>query len=369
MKIAIDLRALLHGKASGISTYVRELTQEMIKHKEHEFVLFLSGRKEEYRDILDRFSRGNVKKFFLKTPNRILNFKQIFLGYPKVDRLIEEKLGVKVDVFFMPDMRPLALTPDTKKVCTCHDLSFFRYPECFSRKSRFWYFLNKPKNYFTKADRVISVSKFTQAELASVVGVESDVVYEGARFQGDADFTAVKEKYGLPSKFLLSLSTLEPRKNLERVVKAFGEANIPNVELVLAGEADRTVFSKLHIPESDKVKFIGFVDESDKSSLYKLSEGFLYVSSYEGFGLPVLEAFKCGVPVLTSKDSSMQEICGNEAVYANPSSVKSITEGIKALTSKKWDHEKLKARASHFSWKKAAEETLFILRRVVDNKD
>lgn len=369
MKIAIDLRALLHGKASGISTYVRELTHEMIKNKEHEFVLFLSGRHQEYLDILDRFSRENVKIFFLKTPNRIFNLKQIFLGMPKVDILIKKRLGIQVDVFFMPDMRPLALSRNCKKVCTCHDLSFFKFPQYFSRKSRFWYFLNRPEKYFRSADKVIAVSEFTQRELEETVQVKSEVVYEGARLEGGGEFAAVREKYGLPRRFLLSLSTLEPRKNLERVVKAFSWAKLSGVELVLAGEADREVFAKLDIPKMDKVKFIGFVDEGDKATLYKMSEGFLYVSLYEGFGLPVLEAFKCGVPVLTSEGSSMQEICGEEAIYANPESVGSIAEGIRALTSKKWSPEKLKARASRFSWAKAAEETLLILTHIIPNKD
>ena len=195
MKIAIDMRALLHGKASGISTYIRELVREMIKHKEHEFILFLSGGKEEYRDILDRFTRDNVKKVFLHTSNRWFNLKQIFLKRPKVDKLLSD-----VDVVFMPDMRPLALSDGVKKVCTCHDLSFFRHPKCFSRKSRFWYFLNKPDKYFKSADKVIAVSGFTQWELKEVLGVESEVVYEGARLESNTDLAAVREKYGLPRR-------------------------------------------------------------------------------------------------------------------------------------------------------------------------
>ncbi|MBU1018585.1 MAG: glycosyltransferase family 1 protein [Patescibacteria group bacterium] len=369
MNIAIDLRPLLHGKVSGVSTYTSHLTSEMIKHKDHEFVLFLSGSRDDYMDILEGFSGDNVRKFFLKTPNRLFNLKQIFLGWPKVDLLIKKELGIEIDVFFLPDMRPLALSKRIKKVCTCHDLSFFRYPRCFSRKSKFWYFLNRPKNYFRSADKVVSVSEFTQNELKDVFSVESEVVYEGVKLERGGDLGFVREKYHLPDKFLLSLSTLEPRKNLERAVKAFIKADLPGFKLVLAGEDNQDIFAEFRIPKSEKVQFIGFVDERDKESVYKLSQGLLYISLYEGFGLPVLEAFSCGVPVLTSKNSPMQEICDDEAVYANPCSVRSITEGIEVLISGKWDARKLKDKASKFSWEKAAEKTLFILGNVVRNKD
>ena len=343
MKIGIDLRPLLNEKVSGVSVYTRALVEEMIKHKEHEFVLFLSGRKTEYERILDEFEGDNVKKVFWQVANRALNFAFWFLPFPRVD------LGV--DVMFLPDMRPIRLPRGVKKVVTCHDLSFLRFPEFFSWKSKLWYFLNKPKKYFNKADKVISVSKFTQKELKKLCGVKSEVVGEGVYMpEGD-------EEYDLPEKYLLSLSTLEPRKNLKRVIEAYLKADLEEV-LIVAGDFDKKIFADLKLPRSRKVHFIGAVPSEDKKMLYEGAAGLVYVSLYEGFGLPPLEALSCGTPVLTSKNSPMEEVCGKQAIYVDPKDVGAIVAGMKKLVSRKWDKEKLTARAGKFSWEKCASEVI-----------
>ncbi|PIP65905.1 hypothetical protein COW94_04480 [Candidatus Peregrinibacteria bacterium CG22_combo_CG10-13_8_21_14_all_44_10] len=352
MKIGIDLRPLLHGKASGVAVYTHSLVSEMIKHKEHEFVLFLSGSKSEYSHIMDDFSGANIKKVFWKVPNRILNFGFWFLNYPKVD------LGL--DAMFLPDMRPVRLPKGTHKIVTCHDLSFLRFSRFFSWKSRFWYKLNSPKNYFRTADKVISVSKFTKKELERLCGVASEVVYEGASISDESDTAAVSEKYNLPARYLLSLSTLEPRKNLKRVIEAFQKAEV-DCDLVVAGDFDTSVFSKLKLPSSDRVHLIGEIAETEKKALYGMSDGLVYVSLYEGFGLPPLEAMWCGKPVLTSKDSPMEEVCGKYGVYVDPYDVADISAGIRELITADKDPKEIAEHARKFSWRDAAKRTLEII--------
>jgi glycosyltransferase involved in cell wall biosynthesis len=354
MKIGIDLRALLSGKVSGVPIFTREVVVEMIKSSEHEFVLFLVGWDKRYAKIFDQFDGPNVKKIFWRVPNRIFNFSQFFMPWPKVD------LGV--DVFFMPDMRPINLPKKVKKVCMCHDLSYLRFPHFFSLKSRFWYLLNRPKKYFREASKVISVSHFTVREVKELIGVESSVVYEAPCLSGGSG-EVVKGKY------LLSLSTIEPRKNLKRVIEAFEKADLDGVELIVAGDFDNRVFAKLKLPEVNCVRFIGHVPESDKEALYKSALGLVYVSLYEGFGLPVLEAFQCGCPVLTSKDSPMQEIAGDLAIYADPLDIVAISDGMKKLVSLNGDRQKLIAKANEFSWEKTAKEILLILSEVVVDKN
>jgi len=259
-------------------------------------------------------------------------------------------------------MRPIRLPKNVKKVCVCHDLSMIRYLKFFSLKSRIWYFLNNPKRYFKSASKVISVSNFTKNELREVLGVESEVVYNGVRLVGCADTESVKKKYNLPEKYLMSLSTLEPRKNLKRVIEAFSKASLEGFELVLAGDFDEKIFAKLKLPNVKNVRFIGAVAEFDKEALYKMSSGLVYVSLYEGFGLPVIEAFSCGCPVLTSENSSMQEISGGLALYADPLSVESISEGMKKLATWSGDRQKLIVKASEFNWGKTAS---VLLRHIV----
>ena len=349
MKIGIDLRALLSGKVSGVPVFTREVVREMIRSRDHEFVLFITGWSREYKKILEEFDGPNVKKVFWRIPNRIFNFLQFFTALPKVD------LGV--DVFFMPDMRPINLPKNVKKIVVCHDLSYMRFPQFFSLKSRIWYFFNRPKKYFRKASKVIAVSHFTARELKQLIGVDSEVVYEAPSVVSGSD--SVRKKY------LLSLSTLEPRKNLKRVIEAFGLAGLFGYELVLAGEGDSKVFAKLKLPSVKNVRFIGHVSETDKESLYKEASGFIYVSIYEGFGLPVLEAFKCGCQVLTSRGSPMEEITDGLAIYADSGDVDSIANGMKKLVSWSGDREKLIAKANEFTWEKTAREILLVFSDVV----
>ncbi|OGJ52884.1 hypothetical protein A2336_00525, partial [Candidatus Peregrinibacteria bacterium RIFOXYB2_FULL_41_88] len=238
-----------------------------------------------------------------------------------------------------------------------HDLSYMRFPQFFSLKSRIWYFFNRPKKYFRKASKVIAVSHFTARELKQLIGVDSEVVYEAPSVVSGSD--SVRKKY------LLSLSTLEPRKNLKRVIEAFGLAGLFGYELVLAGEGDSKVFAKLKLPSVKNVRFIGHVSETDKESLYKEASGFIYVSIYEGFGLPVLEAFKCGCQVLTSRGSPMEEITDGLAIYADSGDVDSIANGMKKIVSWSGDREKLIAKANEFTWEKTAREILLVFSDVV----
>jgi len=343
MKIGIDLRPLLHGDLAGVPTYTKCLVQEMISHREHEFVLFLSGWDKKYKEILNRFDGENVRKVFLRIPNRLFNV------FPKLD--------FGVDAFLFPDMRPAILPKGVKKIVVCHDLSFLKFPKFFSLKSRLWYFFNNPRKYFKKADKVISVSEFTKMELKTMLGVDSSVVYEGAYVPQCADFESVKKKYGLPDNYILSLSTLEPRKNLKRAIEAYLRAAL-DCEFVLAGSFDEKIFAKYSLPKNDKIRFIGPVAHEDKEALYKLSKGLVYISLYEGFGLPVLEAMSCGVNVLTSKGSPMEEISGNMLIYVDPLSCDDIVPGMRRLVNSEVDKAKLIEKAKEFSWKKTADEIL-----------
>lgn len=346
MKIGIDLRPLLHGDLAGIPTYTKCLVREMIKHKEHEFVLFLSGWDKKYKKILDQFDDDNVKKVFLKIPNRLFNV------FPKLD--------FDVDVFLFPDMRPAILPKGVKKIVVCHDLSFLKFPRFFSFKSKLWYLFNNPRKYFRTADKVISVSKFTQVELKRMLGVDSEVVYDGVYVPKGCDFEYVKQKYGLPEKYILSLSTLEPRKNLKMAIEAYLKADL-DCEFVLAGSFDNKIFAKYSLPKSDKIRFIGPVAHEDKEALYKLSKGLVYISLYEGFGLPILEAMSCGVNVLTSKGSPMEEISGGEILYVDPLSIDDIISGMKRLVDSEVDKNKLILKAQEFSWSKTAGDYLSLL--------
>ncbi len=181
----------------------------------------------------------------------------------------------------------------------------------------------------------------------------------------------VRKKYNLPHKFILFLGTVEPRKNIIDLIEAFEQLckTTLNYSLVIAGHKgwnDKEIYQKFNSsPVKDKIKLIGSVDAADKTTLYSMSELFVYPSFYEGFGFPVAEAMACGIPVITSNRSSLPEIAGNAAYLVNPNRPNELAQALIEMTK----NEKLRERFKHlgleqakkFSWNKAAQEFIDLL--------
>jgi len=192
------------------------------------------------------------------------------------------------------------------------------------------------------------------------------VIYEAA----DSLFKPVssnlaKTKYQLTDPYILSVGTLEPRKNLNRLIEAFTLLNQKNLKLAIVGKFGWGEKTK---PVAG-VKLLGFVPDTDLAGLYSSAKAFVYPSLYEGFGLPVLEALSCGCPVVTSDVSSLPEVAGKAAVYVNPKSVENIGKGIKEAF-KQAGSLRLAGltQAKKFSWEKTARETLKVYREVYANR-
>lgn len=184
--------------------------------------------------------------------------------------------------------------------------------------------------------------------------------------------SAVKRRYDLSDSFILSTGTLEPRKNLERLIRAYGAlppALRDKYQLVLAGKrgwAYEPIFATITEHElTDRVRYLDFVPDEELSVLYSACSVFCYPSLYEGFGLPVLEALQCGAPVITSNTSSLPEVGGEAARYINPTSVKSIREALAKLLRSPAQRAKLARlgprQAKRFSWRETAQRTLEVL--------
>lgn len=184
----------------------------------------------------------------------------------------------------------------------------------------------------------------------------------------------IKDRFKIKGDYILSVGTLQPRKNYVRLIEAFSAliSQYPNIDLVIVGKKGWMWEEILAAPKkfnvANRVKFLDFVPDEDLAMLYKNAKCFALVSLYEGFGIPVLEAMAFGCPVITSNISSLPEVVGNAGILVNPNDVNDIVRGIKeALENRKGLIVKGFKQAKKFSWEKCARETLAVLEEIGKN--
>lgn len=375
MNIAIDVRPLMGGNISGVETYIRQLLRHLLKnHPENHYILFLNGARKE-SGLLREFKGEKVSIAHTRYPNKLMNLLLIFLRRPKLDRLVEKKTGIKPGAFFIPDLRPAPISRETKKVMVVHDLAYHHYPQFFSTKSRLWYALIHPKKELKESNGIIAVSKFTKRDIIKTYKIDPfkiTVVHEGITGDFGENVSAksqkaVRAKYALPNKYFLFLSTLEPRKNIPQLMKAFGifkKKNPGSIKLVIAGKPNKQIFSRIAKPDTKEVLFPGFIDEKDKAAVYSMAEAFLYPSIFEGFGLPLLEAMKCNIPIIASHASSIPEVVGDAAILIDPDNTEEMANAMKQIiqpATRKKLQKKMQEQIKNFSWDRCAAETLIAI--------
>ncbi|MER2598647.1 MAG: glycosyltransferase family 1 protein [Caldilineales bacterium] len=272
------------------------------------------------------------------------------------------------------------------QLITVHDLAFMRYPQAFRGPHR-RYLQSQVRRSVRRARAVIAVSEATKRDLVTFFGVSPErvtVIYNGV----DAAFTpapaeavaAFRARKALPERFLLHLGTLEPRKNLTRLVQAFARVRTrdtgqPRLKLVLAGGKGwsyDSIFAEVErLGLADDVLFPGYIDDRELADWYRAATLFVYPSLMEGFGLPVLEAMACGAVVVTSNVSSLPEVAGNAALLVDPTDVEALAEALLGLLHVPELAAELRARsvqqAARFSWQRTAEQTAALYRRMLDD--
>ncbi len=269
------------------------------------------------------------------------------------------------------------------KICTIHDLSHIKYPE-YHPNERVNYLSRYLPNSVLRADHIITVSKSIRNEIINLLNVAPEKVtciYHGIsklfKVRSYNDVKSVLATYGLNEKtYLLSVGTLEPRKNLERLIQAFKrlpEQQRNKYPLVLVGTKgwNTSRFEKLarSLINHEQLYCLGYVPEVYLPYLYSGAYGFIYISIYEGFGLPLLEAMASGIPTLTSSESAMPEVVGNSAMMVNPFDIDLITDKLNELINDLTLRERLKhigpIQAAKFSWDSCIENTIEVYRRTL----
>lgn len=387
MNIAVDIRPLMEGKLSGIEVYILHLLRELlVMDRRNSYILFANAAKDVSASI-PVFQGPNVTVIQTKIPNKILNLGLSFFRAPRLDRLILKHLAKhpekipatmrekKIDLFFMPDLRPCSLSKNVKKITVIHDLSFHHYKKFFSRKTRLWYKLLNPKREILTSDAIIAVSSYTKEDLVRTYGIPAEkitVIHQGitenfGEMRGK-NMRDIRNRYNLPEKYFLFLSTLEPRKNIRNLVKAFiiYKKRHPQdgIKLAVAGAKNPKIFSEVLHDDHPDIVFTGFIDEDDKAAVIKHARAFMYPSFFEGFGIPLLEAMKCGTPVITSNTSSMPEVIGNAGLLINPNFPDAIADAMEKIQESAVIDElksSMKQQVLKFSWKQCAQKTLNVL--------
>ncbi|MGC9522964.1 MAG: glycosyltransferase family 4 protein [Anaerolineae bacterium] len=362
---------LLAGDASyrsaGISVYIDNLLRAFARQS-HGFrfqILVGEGRVPEP-------AAGPVLRadFSTNRPERRILWEQTVLP-----RLLSR---LQADLLHAPAfVAPIASR--CAQVITVHDLSFLRYPKYFRTGNRIYLAL-MTGIACRRAAGVIAVSDFTGQEVTKLLKVSPErvhTVYHGVapRFRPlpEEDVARFRRIHGLPERFILYMGTLEPRKNLIRLIQAFDKLRDPSLHLVLAGAKGwlyEEIFAEVErLDLTDRVHFPGFVPDEDQAFWYNAARVFAYVSVYEGFGMPVVEALACGAPTVTASTTSLPEAGGSGVLLTPPDDVGAMADALHRVLSDPVLRGRLRelgfAQAARFSWDTTARETAEVYRRAL----
>lgn len=368
IRIGFDATPLL-GPRSGVGSYTSRLLEAMLRtNPEWEYLLYSNRPLGPLEPEL-----AQARPVVSRLPSKRLIWMQSLLP-----ALIQRS---QPDLCHFPNAMAPLWQPQPF-VLTIHDASLFLYSHYHPRMRLLSIRLTLPL-LARRAAAVICVSHHARAELVRILKLDPEkvyVVYEAAPagYRPVADpheLERLRRKYRLPERFLLHVGTLEPRKNLPRLVRAIHQIRQRgcDISLVLVGAQGWHLnglgreIERLGL--QDAVHFAGYVPGEDLPGLYSLATLFVFPSLYEGFGLPPIEAMACGAPVLCSDRGSLPEICDGAAYMVDPEDEQALADGLLALLGDaEWRAElsrRGQARARAFSWEKAARETALVYRRVL----
>jgi len=363
-RIALDVSQMVYG-GHGVGRYTEELARALLSCSDFKFTFYAGVLRQLPFFLLRRrikpWSRANWR--LLPLPPRVAELVWNHTPLPF------EFVSGSQDLIHTSDWTaPLTRCPS---VTTIHDLVFHHYPQTVHPNIR-----RVQTTRLSRAIRAgthfIADSKNTKTDLMKIYSLPSSritVIYPGISSQFTQvtknQITQVKNIYKLPDRYLLTLATREPRKNLSRLIQAWStlKSTFPTIPpLVIAG---RYGWGQ-ETPPPTGVLVTGYINDSDLPALYSGAKLLVYPSLYEGFGFPVLEAMACGTPVVTSNTSSLPEVAGDAAILINPQDPIAIAAGIKqALAHTQTLREKGLRQAKRFSWDRTARATLAVYQKIL----
>lgn len=354
-RIAIDASRTTVRQRTGTENYALRLVQHLLQMETpHEFHLYF--RDDPPTDLFP----GNAKHHVIPFPRAWTHL-----------RFAAALWQSRPDVTWVP-AHTLPLFFPGRAIVTVHDLGYKYFPEAHPVAER--RYLDWSTRYSAQRARLILADSIaTQRDLEHFYGIKPEkvrVVYPGVDIEPVRDATLIRQKYKLPERYLLFLGTLQPRKNIARLVQAFmqwrTQTSHQDVGLVLGGKPG-WLYDPAWTADAEHVFLTGYIDDDDIPALYTGAVGLVMPSLFEGFGFPVVEAMRCGIPVVCSNSSSLPELAGEAAILVDPLDVGSIAEGIRQVVEE--DTQALVERGnSHvqkFSWDKAAQDVLAAITELV----
>jgi glycosyltransferase involved in cell wall biosynthesis len=378
MRIAIDGSSFFR-RPTGVGNYTRHLTEALLRlDKDNSYTVFGFLLTRPFNQLP---SCTNLRYRFIRfIPGRIYNGLFRYNIAPPIDVLA----AFKSDITFFPNFYRYPLLFAGKSIVVIHDLCFLLHPQ-YMENQRFTNSLRKgvPQSV-RKASAVVAVSENTKRELVSHVNVDPNKItvipngvdLEAFKPASMQSIRVVKNKYRLPQNYILYFGTLEPRKNIPGILRAY--ASLPKelkhtYGLVLAGakgwkyDEIETLYNEL-TAAGEHIRMPGYIDDQDLAALYSGASLFVFPSFYEGFGVPPLEAMACGVPVITANSSSLPEVVGQAGKLIDPLSVSDISAAMQEiLTNQTKAHRMAELglqQAKQYTWDKSTQQLLGLFERL-----
>ena len=369
MKICIDIQSAVAQRA-GVGRYTDQLVRGLIEQTtEEDLSLFCFDFKNKGTPF---DSEDVTQKKVRYIPGRAAQLAWKTVKWPPFNYFAGKHDIYHFPNFFLP---PLS---HGKSVVTIHDMSFMRYPE-FAEEKNLQFLTRHVQNTVDRADAIITDSQFSADEICELMQIDSSRVFPihlgiNPRFCAPSA-TAQKEtltRLKLDRPYLVTVGTVEPRKNIPFMIKVFEQLKDYDGELVIAGmlgwKCEDILDSIKSSPAADRIRYISYVEDDDLTALYAGADCFITTSFYEGFGFPPLEAMACGTPVLSSSGGSLAEVLSSGASVVNSFDLDEWTTALSKLLTDSEYNAQLKAEGplhtKKFTWQHTAEKTMEVYKQL-----
>lgn len=372
MRIAVNTRFLLSNKMEGFGWYTYEVVKRIVEsHPEHEFIFFFDRAYDQKFIFSD-----NITPVVLNPQARHPILFKIWFEF-SISRALKK---YKADIFFSPDGF-LSLKSNIKQVNVIHDINFEHNPDDLPKNARKYLQKYFPK-FARKAQHILTVSEYSKQDICSTYNIDQDkvtVAWNGASEVFMPISTEQKEelekKYAQGNPYLLFVGALHPRKNVQRLIQAFEQMKLDDLnnpyKLIIVGEelfsgalGSFTISDELR----SHISFTGHLKLKELALLMGGASVFTFVPYFEGFGIPLVEAMRCGTPILSGDKTSLPEVAGEAALYCDPFSIPDITEKLTTICNDPVLRDSLSKKGierSHlFSWNTSAEKVWKVLQSV-----